>query len=117
MIILILATDMARHAEILENFKQKLDNFDYSSEDHLNTLKMILIKACDISNECRPLNVSGNIVSFFVPIFSTMKVSEGWLECLLEEYFNQSDLEKSSQLPFAPFMDRYIVLFDNTNIL
>ena len=57
-IILILATDMARHAEILENFKQKLDNFDYSSEDHLNTLKMILIKACDISNECRPLNVS-----------------------------------------------------------
>ena len=57
MIILILATDMARHAEILENFKQKLDNFDYSSEDHLNTLKMILIKACDISNECRPLLV------------------------------------------------------------
>merc|ERR1712096_229637 len=51
MIILILATDMARHAEILENFKQKLDNFDYSSTDHLNTLKMILIKACDISNE------------------------------------------------------------------
>ena len=58
MIILILATDMARHAEILENFKEKLNNFDYSSEDHLNTLKMILIKACDISNECRPLYVS-----------------------------------------------------------
>ena len=58
MIILILATDMARHAEILDNFKQKLDNFDYSSEDHLNTLKMILIKACDISNECRPIMVS-----------------------------------------------------------
>ena len=57
MIILILATDMARHAEILDNFKQKLDNFDYSSEDHLNTLKMILIKACDISNECRPIMV------------------------------------------------------------
>ena len=32
MIVLILATDMARHAEILDNFKQKLDNFDYSSE-------------------------------------------------------------------------------------
>ena len=58
MIILMLATDMARHAEILDNFKQKLDNFDYSSEDHLNTLKMILIKACDISNECRPIMVS-----------------------------------------------------------
>lgn len=32
MIVLILATDMARHAEILDNFRQKLDNFDYSSE-------------------------------------------------------------------------------------
>jgi len=89
MIILILATDMARHAEILDAFKQKLDNFDYSSEDHLNTLKMILIKACDISNECRPIGVS-----------------EGWVECLMEEYFNQSDKEKKDSLPVAPFMDR-----------
>jgi len=89
MIILILATDMARHAEILDAFKQKLDNFDYSSEDHLNTLKMILIKACDISNECRPI-----------------VVSEGWVECLMEEYFHQSDQEKKESLPVAPFMDR-----------
>ena len=42
MIILILATDMARHAEILDNFKQKLDSFDYNSDDHLNTLKELL---------------------------------------------------------------------------
>ena len=89
MIILILATDMARHAEILDNFKQTLDNFDYNSEDHLNTLKMILIKACDISNECRPI-----------------VVSEGWVECLMEEYFQQSDKEKKDNLPVAPFMDR-----------
>jgi len=89
MIILILATDMARHAEILDNFRQKIDAFDYSSEDHLNTLKMILIKACDISNECRPI-----------------MVSEGWVDCLMEEYFHQSDKEKRDQLPVAPFMDR-----------
>ena len=92
MIILILATDMARHAEILDNFKQTLDNFDYNSEDHLNTLKMILIKACDISNECRPI-----------------MVSEGWVECLMEEYFQQSDKEKKDNLPVAPFMDRSTV--------
>ena len=72
MIILILATDMARHAEILEAFKQKLDSFDFKSEDHLTSLKMILIKACDISNECRPV-----------------LISEAWVECLLEEYFHQ----------------------------
>ena len=72
MIILILATDMARHAEILDAFKQKVDNFDFSSEDHLTSLKMILIKACDVSNECRPF-----------------MISEHWVECLLEEYFQQ----------------------------
>ena len=48
---------------------------------------MILIKCCDISNEVRP-----------------MDVSEPWLDCLLEEYFNQSDREKAEGLPVAPFM-------------
>uniref|UniRef100_A0A8D0HDM5 High affinity cGMP-specific 3',5'-cyclic phosphodiesterase 9A n=1 Tax=Sphenodon punctatus TaxID=8508 RepID=A0A8D0HDM5_SPHPU len=88
-ITLILATDMARHAEILESFKEKMDNFDYSNEEHGTCLKMILIKCCDISNEVRP-----------------MEVAEPWVDCLLEEYFMQSDREKSEGLPVAPFMDR-----------
>lgn len=88
-IMLILATDMARHSEILEAFKVKKEKFDFSNEDHLNSLKMILIKCCDISNEVRP-----------------MEVSEPWVDCLLEEYFMQSDREKSEGLPVAPFMDR-----------
>lgn len=38
---LILATDMARHAEIMENFKEKLNtNFDYQNKEHLDTVKM-----------------------------------------------------------------------------
>lgn len=86
---LILATDMARHKDILEEFKSKLDNFDYNITEHSLALKMVLIKACDISNEVRP-----------------MEVSEPWVDCLLEEYFNQSDREKSEGLPVAPFMDR-----------
>ncbi|XP_078583087.1 high affinity cGMP-specific 3',5'-cyclic phosphodiesterase 9A-like isoform X3 [Branchiostoma floridae x Branchiostoma japonicum] len=88
-ITLILATDMARHGEILESFKQKVDNFDYTNEEHVAALKMILIKCCDISNEVRP-----------------MDVSEPWVDCLLEEYFMQSDREKAEGLPVAPFMDR-----------
>ena len=52
-------------------------------------LKMMLIKCCDISNEVRPT-----------------EVSEPWADCLLEEYFMQSDREKSEGLPVAPFMDR-----------
>ncbi|XP_063439440.1 high affinity cGMP-specific 3',5'-cyclic phosphodiesterase 9A-like isoform X6 [Mytilus trossulus] len=90
MTMLVLATDMARHGEIMDGFKEKLElGFDYSKKDHMDSLKMVLIKACDISNEVRP-----------------MEVSEPWVDCLLEEYFNQSDREKSEGLPVAPFMDR-----------
>ncbi|XP_078002632.1 high affinity cGMP-specific 3',5'-cyclic phosphodiesterase 9A isoform X5 [Phascolarctos cinereus] len=88
-ITLILATDMARHAEILDSFKEKMENFDYTNAEHMIYLKMILIKCCDISNEVRP-----------------MEVAEPWVDCLLEEYFMQSDREKSEGLPVAPFMDR-----------
>ncbi|CAH3105812.1 unnamed protein product [Porites lobata] len=86
---LILATDMARHSEIVERFKSKLDTFDFSNADYVGSLKKILIKCCDISNEVRPIDVS-----------------EPWADCLLEEYFMQSDREKSEGLPVAPFMDR-----------
>ncbi|KAJ8276623.1 hypothetical protein COCON_G00083750 [Conger conger] len=88
-ITLILATDMARHGEILDSFKQKVDNFDFTNEEHVRCLKMVLIKCCDISNEVRPT-----------------EVAEPWVDCLLEEYFLQSDREKAEGLPVAPFMDR-----------
>uniref|UniRef100_A0A4W5KR76 Phosphodiesterase n=1 Tax=Hucho hucho TaxID=62062 RepID=A0A4W5KR76_9TELE len=88
-ITLILATDMARHGEILDSFKHKVDSFDFTDEEHVTCLKMVLIKCCDISNEVRP-----------------MEVAEPWADCLLEEYFMQSDREKAEGLPVAPFMDR-----------
>ncbi|KAK2151521.1 hypothetical protein LSH36_361g08022 [Paralvinella palmiformis] len=92
-IMLVLATDMARHSEILDSFKSKLDSFDFNNEEHLNSMKMVMIKCCDISNEVRPF-----------------EVSEPWVDCLLEEYFNQViyplDREKEEGLPVAPFMDR-----------
>ncbi|XDV32360.1 hypothetical protein PO909_003207 [Leuciscus waleckii] len=88
-ITLILATDMARHGEILDSFKHKVDSFDFTNEEHVTCLKMVLIKCCDISNEVRPT-----------------EVAEPWVDCLLEEYFMQSDREKSEGLPVAAFMDR-----------
>ncbi|KAG2459314.1 PDE9A phosphodiesterase, partial [Polypterus senegalus] len=88
MIKCILATDMARHNEILNQFKSLLPAFDFSNKDHKD-LMMIMIKVSDISNEARP-----------------MDVAEPWLDCLLQEFFNQSDLEKLEGLPVSPFMDR-----------
>ncbi|XP_076234000.1 phosphodiesterase 9 [Calliopsis andreniformis] len=85
----ILATDMARHNEILGQFTDIILEFDYSNKAHINLLSMILIKVADISNEARP-----------------MEVAEPWLDSLLQEFFKQSDAEKLEGLPVTPFMDR-----------
>ncbi|XP_036401537.1 high affinity cGMP-specific 3',5'-cyclic phosphodiesterase 9A [Megalops cyprinoides] len=89
MIKCILATDMTRHNEILNKFKSILPVFDFNNKDHKDVLMMIMIKVSDISNEARP-----------------MDVAEPWLDCLLQEFFNQSDMEKLEGLPVTPFMDR-----------
>ncbi|XP_053724153.1 high affinity cGMP-specific 3',5'-cyclic phosphodiesterase 9A-like isoform X4 [Synchiropus splendidus] len=89
MIKCILATDMARHNEILNKFKVILPVFDFNNKDHKEVLMKIMVKVSDISNEARP-----------------MAVAEPWLDCLLQEFFNQSDSEKSRGLPVTPFMDR-----------
>lgn len=89
MIRCILATDMARHNEILSQFKEVTPEFDYQNKTHVNLLCMVLIKVSDISNEARP-----------------MDVAEPWLDRLLQEFFKQSDAEKLEGLPVTPFMDR-----------
>ncbi|KAM7365799.1 hypothetical protein PAMP_016704 [Pampus punctatissimus] len=128
MIKCILATDMARHNEILNKFKIMQPVFDFRNKDHKEVLMKIMVKVSDISNEARP-----------------MAVAEPWLDCLLQEFFNQvfilslsintqevtanmmereytgyhprkrdtsfslymqSDTEKLKGLPVTPFMDR-----------
>jgi len=99
--LLILATDMAKHERILKEFKEKshrLLSSDFDLEDK-RCLKMILIKACDVSNEIRP-----------------PEISEPWVEKLLEEYFQQSEIEKRDGLPLAPFMDRERVTKSSSQI-
>eukprot|EP00066_Takifugu_rubripes_P015381 XP_011604647.1 PREDICTED: high affinity cGMP-specific 3',5'-cyclic phosphodiesterase 9A-like [Takifugu rubripes] len=89
MIKCILATDMARHNEILNKFKTIQPVFKFTNKDHKEVLMKIMVKVSDISNEVRP-----------------MAVAEPWLDCLLQEFFNQSDTEKLKGLPVTPFMDR-----------
>ncbi|XP_071398044.1 high affinity cGMP-specific 3',5'-cyclic phosphodiesterase 9A-like [Centroberyx affinis] len=89
MIKCILATDMARHNEILNKFKATLPVFDFKNKEHKEVLMKIMVKVSDISNEARP-----------------MAVAEPWLDCLLQEFFHQSDTEKLKGLPVTAFMDR-----------
>ena len=88
-ILCILGTDMAKHGEILNKFKGYCDNFNFDDVNHRQTLLQMIVKCSDISNEVRPNTVA-----------------EPWVDNLLEEFFCQSDREKSEGLPTAPFMDR-----------
>ncbi|CAI9727841.1 affinity cGMP-specific 3 3' [Octopus vulgaris] len=85
----ILSTDMAKHNNILHDFETALVNFDIDKKEHRMQLMSMLIKVADISNELRPPTVA-----------------EPWLDCLLNEFFAQSDTEKLEGLPVTSFMDR-----------
>ncbi|KAI3365859.1 hypothetical protein L3Q82_000847 [Scortum barcoo] len=90
-------TDMARHNEILNKFKVMQPVFNFTNKDlfHKEVVKKhtpsytveaetsktrqfvlmkIMVKVSDISNEARP-----------------MAVAEPWLDCLLQEFFNQPE--------------------------
>ncbi|KNE54919.1 hypothetical protein AMAG_00863 [Allomyces macrogynus ATCC 38327] len=85
----VLSTDLTKHGEIMTKFKATAENFKFADVEHKAQLLVMMVKCADISNEARPADVA-----------------EPWLDCLLEEYFAQSDREKLVGLPVAPFMDR-----------
>ncbi|KAJ3259185.1 High affinity cAMP-specific and IBMX-insensitive 3',5'-cyclic phosphodiesterase 9A [Boothiomyces macroporosus] len=85
----ILATDMGKHSECISKLREVGQTFKIDDPIHRALLIQTILKCADISNEVRP-----------------SKVSEPWVDCLLEEFFAQSDREKEEHLPFAPFMDR-----------
>ncbi|KAI9189950.1 3',5'-cyclic-nucleotide phosphodiesterase [Blastocladiella emersonii ATCC 22665] len=85
----VLSTDLTKHGDIMAKFKVVADNFSFTDPEHRMQLLVMMVKCADISNEARPADVA-----------------EPWLDCLLEEYFAQSDREKAEGLPVAPFMDR-----------
>lgn len=87
---LILATDMALHQQFVTQFKEVLaSGYDFNNQEHRELVMLLMLKACDISNEARPL-----------------PVTELWVDCLLDEFFQQGDLERMEGLPVDAFMDR-----------
>ncbi|XP_065887760.1 high affinity cGMP-specific 3',5'-cyclic phosphodiesterase 9A-like [Dysidea avara] len=86
---LIMATDMAQHNSIMEQFSSLAGNFSFDDDQQVKLLMKILIKCADLSNELRPNDIAGV-----------------WLDCLLAEYFKQGDVEKEQGLPVGPVMDR-----------
>ncbi|XP_013404762.1 high affinity cAMP-specific 3',5'-cyclic phosphodiesterase 7A isoform X3 [Lingula anatina] len=88
---LILATDITRQQEFLSKFKKHNDHGDLQldKEEHRHFVMQIALKCADISNPCRPLDISRK-----------------WSQSVCEEFFKQGDCERDLQLPVTPVCDR-----------
>ncbi|KAF2073297.1 hypothetical protein CYY_005396 [Polysphondylium violaceum] len=97
--ILILATDMENHFNYKKQFDDILSSFSWENTQHRDLLLIMLLKSADISNELR-----------------SFEISNEWAHALMQEFFNQSDLEKENNLPLTPFMEREKVILNTTQI-
>ncbi|XP_050684161.1 uncharacterized protein LOC126979034 isoform X3 [Leptidea sinapis] len=88
---LILATDITRQQEYLGRFKNLLDTetLDLSNPDHRHLVLQIALKCADISNPCRP-----------------WEISRKWSLKVCEEFFRQGDYERKLNLPVTALCDR-----------
>ena len=90
---LILATDMAKHFDILKDINQRVDNGEFDLQKNENdrySFLEILIKCGDVSNVSRPFELANK-----------------WCDVLCEEFFRQGDLEQASGMEYtSPLNDR-----------
>ncbi|OHS92678.1 3'5'-cyclic nucleotide phosphodiesterase family protein [Tritrichomonas foetus] len=87
---LILATDMAKHFNIMEQV-QEIDKKSWeSSEEGRLGVMQLLIKCADVSNVARKL-----------------EIADRWCDVLCEEFFRQGELEKANGMEYSsPMNDR-----------
>ncbi|XP_021930997.1 uncharacterized protein LOC110835253 isoform X3 [Zootermopsis nevadensis] len=88
---LILATDITRQQEFLSRFKRYLDQnlLDMHRFEDRHFILQIALKCADISNPCRPWDVSRK-----------------WSQKVCEEFFRQGDYERQLNLPVTSLCDR-----------
>jgi hypothetical protein len=86
----ILATDMERHRQMIDQFKLTKSEFDESKEDHHLMLCQMILKCADLSNVARRFEEAKDMT-----------------ERLMEEYFKQGDIENELGLDISPMCDRH----------
>lgn len=94
---MILATDMGKHFELLGQFKVKYlstDLHDLTSADVRLDLFKLMIKASDIGHAAK-----------------SVELHEVWCGLVIQEFYEQGDLEKSLGLPISMYCDR-----ENTDV-
>ncbi|KNE70521.1 hypothetical protein AMAG_14645 [Allomyces macrogynus ATCC 38327] len=84
----ILATDLAKHVDVMAKYNE-IQPVDWNDAEHrARTLEMI-IKCADVSNVVRPLHLA-----------------RGWSDCIQAEMWAQGDLERSKGWTVSGFSDR-----------
>lgn len=88
---LILATDITRQQEFIGKFKDFLNTntLDMRKAQHRHFILQIALKCADISNPCRPWDIS-----------------KKWSQKVCEEFFRQGDYERQLNLPVTSLCDR-----------
>ena len=89
---LILATDMAKHFELVKRAQALLDEnaWDLTNDDNRFLAMQLLLKVADISNVSRPF-----------------ELADKWCDILNNEFFRQGDLEKETGIGLtSPLNDR-----------
>ncbi|XP_078072385.1 high affinity 3',5'-cyclic-AMP phosphodiesterase 7A isoform X2 [Mustelus asterias] len=98
---LILATDISRQNEFLSQLRTRLDMRNLSLDDagHRHFMLQIALKCADISNPCRP-----------------WELSKKWSEKVCQEFFHQGDIERRHKLGISQLCDRHTETVANIQI-
>ncbi|XP_069777472.1 high affinity 3',5'-cyclic-AMP phosphodiesterase 7A isoform X2 [Narcine bancroftii] len=98
---LILATDISRQNEFLSQLRTRLDIGDLCLHDagHRHFMLQIALKCADISNPCRP-----------------WELSKQWSEKVSQEFFHQGDIERRYKLDISQLCDRHTETVANIQI-
>jgi hypothetical protein len=87
---IVLATDMGRHAKIVNKFKNKVEQgLDWKKKEDIRLVLQITIKVADVNNTSRPL-------------YLYLK----WADRIINEFYIQGDKEREADVPVTPLMDR-----------
>lgn len=91
---LILATDITRQNEFISRFKWYLDEgkLDMQLAECRHFSLQIALKCADISNPCRPWDISRK-----------------WSQKICDEFYRQGDYERQLSLPITQTCDRYVM--------
>ena len=90
LISMVLSTDMGKHFDFVGKFQTlRKRGFDPENRSDVILLLQVLLKCSDVSNPAKHL-----------------RTYKHWADRVMEEFFQQGDLEKQLGLPVSPFMDR-----------